>query len=220
MAIIDRLVQRGERVRRITRPHVMGLVGQLLRRGGHLLIAVVVARLASAELVHNLIGIEFLVELGADVWLRPIPGWITTGCMAVGGFILVLAAVDAVRWARTRYVLTDQRVLHVSGAWIQLVVDVPLDRIADVALRQSPLGSRLDYGDLLVRTAAAQTGQPMRALCGPLAFRQAMEARRQSRLAETTPRPRPVRAAAGASEPVRTGVGASEPVLEDVAAAK
>jgi hypothetical protein len=54
-------------------------------------------------------------------------------------------------WRRRRVVVTDQRVLSLSGGLIRRVGSISLEQISEVALAQGPGGRLLGYGTLHVR---------------------------------------------------------------------
>ena len=80
----------------------------------------------------------------------------------------------------TTTVAVSATATHTKGSET-LVLDTPLDTICDTALCQSLLGDRLDYGDLLLRTAAADGNRPLEYIAGPVAFKQAVERARHGR---------------------------------------
>ncbi|MBX3032036.1 MAG: PH domain-containing protein [Chloroflexi bacterium] len=119
-----------------------------------------------------------LVALGVGIWLTPegdglltdILRWIDTilGLATAALIILALAwlPIQAYRWTRRRFLVTERRVLYVEGVLRRTSVDAGLNMITDVGFRQSFLGQKLGYGDLAIATASNR----------PITFRQMRDA--------------------------------------------
>lgn len=119
-----------------------------------------------------------VVALGVGIWLTPegdglfndILRWIDTllGLVTAGLFILVIAwlPIQVFRWTRRRFLVTERRVVYVEGVLRRTSVDAGLNMITDVAFRQSFLGQKLGYGDLVIATASNR----------PITFRQMRDA--------------------------------------------
>ena len=81
----------------------------------------------------------------------------STAKSVVGGVAtvawLALAALPALRWYFTLFVLTSDRLITRSGIVAKQSREIPLERINDVAFNQSVLDRILGAGDLLVESA-------------------------------------------------------------------
>jgi uncharacterized membrane protein YdbT with pleckstrin-like domain len=71
--------------------------------------------------------------------------------------------------ASRQYIVTNWRVIQISGVFSKEVTDSSLEKVNDVKLEQSLGGRLLDYGDLEILTASelgvnqfSQVGQPVR----------------------------------------------------------
>ena len=80
-------------------------------------------------------------------------------------WLLLIFLVPAVRiawgflsWRMNVYVLTNRRVIESTGVLSKRVADSSLEKLTDIVLKQSILGRMLDYGDIVVLTAAAGAG--------------------------------------------------------------
>ena len=125
-----------------------------------------------------LVFIAAVVCFGIGTWLTPsgdglfdqIVRWIDTllGLVTAGLFILAIVWFPAqvVRWIKRRYLVTDRRVLYVEGVLRRNSRDAGLKMITDVGFRQTFLGRKLGFGDLVIATAANR----------PLEFRQMRDA--------------------------------------------
>jgi uncharacterized membrane protein YdbT with pleckstrin-like domain len=107
--------------------------------------------------------------------------WWTPGASFVKWFYLVLL-IPVVRiawgflsWRMNVYVLTNRRVVEVTGVLNKRVSDSSLEKLTDVVLKQSLLGRMLGYGDIDVLTAAAGAGiNYLKQIRRPMEFKTAM----------------------------------------------
>jgi len=109
-----------------------------------------------------------------EAWWSPESHW-------VRWFFLVLL-VPATRiawgflsWRMNVYVLTNRRVVEVTGVLSKRVSDSSLEKLTDVVLKQSIIGRILGYGDIEVLTAAAGAGiNYLKQIRKPMEFKTAM----------------------------------------------
>ncbi|MGH3429871.1 MAG: PH domain-containing protein [Terriglobales bacterium] len=59
----------------------------------------------------------------------------------------------AIEWWHGRFVLTNKRVMLISGLLSRRVGMMPLARVTDMAYEQSPLGMMLNYGSFILESA-------------------------------------------------------------------
>ena len=95
------------------------------------------------------------------------------------GFILVLVPLagilhDVLVWRNKAYVITNRRVLHISGVFSKNVVDSSLEKVTDVRLSQSFLGRIFDYGDVEILTASEVGNNLFRRIASPVKFKTSM----------------------------------------------
>jgi uncharacterized membrane protein YdbT with pleckstrin-like domain len=91
------------------------------------------------------------------VWLFESASWVW--------WLLLVFLVPAVRifwgflsWKMNVYVLTNRRVIESTGVLSKRVADSSLEKLTDIVLKQSIVGRMLNYGDIIVLTAAAGAG--------------------------------------------------------------
>jgi uncharacterized membrane protein YdbT with pleckstrin-like domain len=78
-------------------------------------------------------------------------------------------------WRMNVYVLTNRRVVEVTGVLNKKVSDSSLEKLTDVVLKQPMLGRLLNYGDIDVLTAAAGAGiNYLKQIRSPMEFKTAM----------------------------------------------
>jgi uncharacterized membrane protein YdbT with pleckstrin-like domain len=91
-------------------------------------------------------------------------GWFKTGVVRVLLVALLLALIGLVtvvlRWSRTYFVVTSQRVIFREGVLARRGVEIPLERVNNVNFAQSILERVLGAGDLLIESAS-EDGQQL-----------------------------------------------------------
>lgn len=90
--------------------------------------------------------------------------WFKTGVSRVLLIALMLAVINlaavGLRWSRTYFVVTSQRVIFRQGVVARRGVEIPLERVNNVNFAQSILERMLGAGDLLIESAS-EDGQQL-----------------------------------------------------------
>lgn len=85
-------------------------------------------------------------------------GWLGSGATRVLLVWLLLQivglAVAVLRWSRTYFVVTSQRVIFREGVLARRGVEIPLERVNNVNFAQSILERMVGAGDLLIESAS------------------------------------------------------------------
>ena len=145
---LKNLLGNDEKITFVTRQHWLVLLDQILSKS--LLI----------------VGMVILITLIWRIWLPHLP-------VAFAYLLLFLPLLGLLRnvliWTNRQYVVTDWRVIQISGVFNKDVSDSSLEKVNDVKLDQSFLGRLFDYGDLEILTASelganqfTHVGQPVR----------------------------------------------------------
>ena len=85
-------------------------------------------------------------------------GWLRSGATRI--FLvwlllqIVLLAAAVLRWSRTYFVVTSQRVIFREGVLARRGVEIPLERVNNVNFAQSILERMVGAGDLLIESAS------------------------------------------------------------------
>jgi len=95
------------------------------------------------------------VVAGMLSWLVPL-FWMTAAPLAILLWIALVAQL-LFRLFTTEIAITDRRVMSKTGLLQTEVKVTPLDKVNNVNVRQSVFGNMLDYGDIEVTTATADT---------------------------------------------------------------
>jgi hypothetical protein len=103
--------------------------------------------------------------------IRTLLSWLTAALFIGGVAVFIWTAL---RYINQEYVLTNRRVIQVSGVLNRKSTDSSLEKINDAMLRQSFFGRMLDYGDLTVLTASESGIDAMKMLRSPIVFKKRM----------------------------------------------
>jgi hypothetical protein len=154
----DTLLTEGEVIVLRTRQHWLALAGRA--KGGLALFA--------AGLVLLLLIAWFNVAPGT---LRDVTSGLALILLALG--LIVFLYRLWVWWAQD-YVVTNRRLLKVTGILNKRSADSSLEKINDAILSQSVLGRMLNYGELEILTAADQAVDRYHMLRDPKEFKKTM----------------------------------------------
>jgi uncharacterized membrane protein YdbT with pleckstrin-like domain len=99
--------------------------------------------------------------------------------LAAIGFVLVLVPLggmlrDTLIWSNREYIVTNRRVIQISGVFSKDVVDSSLEKVNDVKMSQSFLGRMFDYGDIEILTASEMGINLFKRIGDPIKFKTAM----------------------------------------------
>lgn len=99
--------------------------------------------------------------------------------IAIYGLILVLVPIiglirDVLVWRNNSYIVTNRRVMRVSGVFGKDVLDSSLEKVNDVKLTQSFFGRMFGYGDIQILTASELGVDLFHQINDPIRFKTAM----------------------------------------------
>jgi uncharacterized membrane protein YdbT with pleckstrin-like domain len=147
---IQNMLGENERVLLVTRQHRFMLFSSI-----------------AAEIVVTLIVI---VSISALTVANPV---------AAFGFLLALVPLaimtrDILAWSNHQYIVTNRRVIQISGIFDKDVVDSSLEKVNDVKMTQTFFGRLFDYGDIEILTASEMGVNLFRRIGTPIKFKTAM----------------------------------------------
>jgi len=97
---------------------------------------------------------------------------------AFGYLLLVLPVVkgtyDFLNWRQLKYVITNRRVIQLSGIFSKKATDSSLEKVTDVQMSQSTFGRIFNYGDIEILTASELGANNFRRIANPVRFKTAM----------------------------------------------
>jgi uncharacterized membrane protein YdbT with pleckstrin-like domain len=101
--------------------------------------------------------------------------WIAT----LIGFILLLIPIatgtrDILNWSNHQFIITNHRVMQISGVFNKSVIDSSLDKVNDIKMDQSALGRMFGYGDIEILTASELGVNLFKKIDNPVKFKSAL----------------------------------------------
>jgi hypothetical protein len=118
--------------------------------------------------------IIMIILIAASAILLPMIGPIA----GIGFILAVIPLIDLIRhamdWMNRQYLITNNRVIQVSGIINKNVVDSSLEKVNDVKLSQSFWGRIFGYGDVEILTASELGTNLFQFLGNPVAFKKVM----------------------------------------------
>jgi uncharacterized membrane protein YdbT with pleckstrin-like domain len=120
---------------------------------------------------------EVLLSLGVIVLAALLAG--LAGPMALLGLVVLAAPVlsltrDALIWSNRKFIITNRRVIQLSGVISKNVTDSSLEKVNDVKLEQSLLGRLFGYGDLEILTASELGVNKIQRIADPIRYKTTM----------------------------------------------
>ncbi len=155
MGYADGLLSTGERV--------------VHREKQHWFVFVWGAKIAVAAIIIGLVLFVLSQNVAPDQ--RPIVG-IAVAALVIGG--LAVLGWHILRYITQEYVLTNRRVIQVSGVLNKTSMDSSLEKINDARLSQSVFGRIFGFGDLEILTAADTGVDRFQMIRNPIGFKKAM----------------------------------------------
>ncbi len=150
---LNSLLGENEQVLFVTHHHWLVLVGEIL-----------------AETFLSL-AVVVLVSL---IWYL----WVHDPLIALGYLLLVIPLISLLRdilvWKNREYVVTNRRVIQLSGVFNKNITDSSLDKVNDVKMSQSFLGRVLGYGNIEILTASELGANKFTYIGRPIQYKTAM----------------------------------------------
>ena len=81
---------------------------------------------------------------------------------------------DILIWRNRQYIVTNRRVIQISGVFNKNVVDSSLEKVNDIKMNQTFLGRLFDYGDVQILTASELGIDRFEQIADPIKFKKAI----------------------------------------------
>ena len=124
-------------------------------------------------LAASVLAIALLVLITLIWWI-----WLPNPLVLLGYLLLLLPLLsllrDFINWNNRQYIVTNWRVIQISGVFSKDVTDSSLEKVNDVKLEQSFWGRLLDYGDIEILTASDLGANKFNKIGQPIRFKTAM----------------------------------------------
>lgn len=96
----------------------------------------------------------------------------------VGLLLLIIPVFSMIRdillWSNHQYLVTNRRVMQISGVINKSITDSSLEKVNDVKMEQTALGRLFGYGDIQILTASELGVNVFKRIEKPVSFKQAM----------------------------------------------
>jgi uncharacterized membrane protein YdbT with pleckstrin-like domain len=106
------------------------------------------------EILSELVLATVLGVLITIIWMF----WLPNPLVPLGYLLLLLPFVSLIRdyliWNNRQFIVTNWRVIQISGVFNKEVSDSSLEKVNDVRLEQSFWGRLLNYGNIEILTAS------------------------------------------------------------------
>lgn len=152
---LQRLLGKNEKILLITRQHWLILARNIFVET-LLILAIFVASLLLIMLLS--VAAVIVIPIGFVVMLLPIGS----------------LALDVAKWSNSQFILTNRRVIQISGIFNKTTEDSSLEKVNDVRMVQTFFGRLFDYGDIEIMTASELGVNTFRRIAKPVEFKTAM----------------------------------------------
>jgi uncharacterized membrane protein YdbT with pleckstrin-like domain len=82
--------------------------------------------------------------------------------------------IDILHWSNRQFIITNRRVIQISGVFNKDVGDSNLEKVNDVKMSQSAMGRIFGYGDIEILTASELGVNIFKQIDEPIHFKTAM----------------------------------------------
>jgi uncharacterized membrane protein YdbT with pleckstrin-like domain len=99
--------------------------------------------------------------------------------IALVGFVLLLIPIatgtrDFLNWSNHQFIITNHRVMQISGIFNKSVIDSSLDKVNDIKMDQTAMGRLFGYGDIEILTASELGVNLFKKIDNPVKFKSAL----------------------------------------------
>ena len=124
----------------------------------------------------GLILIIFAATITASIFLSTTP-WLPF-VILIGVLLLVIPIFTGTRdiliWSNHQFIITNRRVMQITGVINKNVIDSSLEKVNDVKMEQSVFGRIFDYGNIQILTASELGVNRFHRIDNPILFKTAM----------------------------------------------
>lgn len=126
--------------------------------------AIVFEIFVTAVIIAAVTTILFVLLPGSPAWL--------------GYFLVIIPIVslmkDLLAWSNHTFIVTNRRVIQISGLFNKNVIDSSLEKVNDVKMVQSFVGRLFNFGDVEILTASELGVNLFRKIANPVQFKTSM----------------------------------------------
>jgi hypothetical protein len=163
MAYIDDLLGNGEEKLFAAHPHWTVLAKRVAGNALLTILLLIIGIVAKVKISNARVGLIVLIVF-----------------LALALIFYLQVFIQFLRWRNEHYIITDRRVIQVSGLLGKHTIDSSLNMINDLVLNQTLFGRMLNYGDMEIVTGNDVGADLLEHVADPLAFKRAVLAARDS----------------------------------------
>jgi uncharacterized membrane protein YdbT with pleckstrin-like domain len=108
------------------------------------------------------------------IWLL----WLKNPLVPLGYLLLIPPIISLLRdiltWSNRKYVVTNRRVIQLSGIFSKHVTDSSLEKVNDVKMSQTFMGRTFGYGDIEIMTASELGVNKLTHIARPIEYKTTM----------------------------------------------
>jgi uncharacterized membrane protein YdbT with pleckstrin-like domain len=171
MAYIDELLGRGENILYEARQHVVLLISRIFMK-----LVLIGILIATAIVSYEAFSYKTTPIIAGFTASQLIPAL----AIFISVLLLISIFTDFLAWNAEQYIITDRRLIQISGALNKTVLDSPLDKVNDIRLIQSIFGRVFRYGSIYVSTATEDSAYTMEHVVAPFDFKRAIQEAKQN----------------------------------------
>jgi uncharacterized membrane protein YdbT with pleckstrin-like domain len=121
-----------------------------------------------AVILANTLLVAAIPTIGPFIWI-----------VDIIGFIVLLIPIatgtrDFLNWSNHQFIITNRRVMQISGIFNKSVIDSSLEKVNDIKMEQSALGRIFGYGDIEILTASELGVNLFKKIDNPVKFKTAL----------------------------------------------
>jgi len=124
----------------------------------------------------EILAIVIIIILAVVAAISFLPLWWIPA--AIGAILLLIPVATMLRdildWWNRQFLVTNRRVMQISGIFNKNVIDSSLEKVNDVKMEQSVFGRMFDYGDVEILTASELGVNKFKRIENPIRFKTAM----------------------------------------------
>lgn len=135
--------------------------------------------LASSIVLEGfLVLVIFILTIVGSIYVynqAPAWWWII---LLIGFVILIIPIItgtrDILNWSNHQFIITNRRVMQISGIFNKSVIDSSLEKVNDIKMEQSAMGRMFGYGDIEILTASELGVNLFKKIDNPIKFKSAL----------------------------------------------
>jgi uncharacterized membrane protein YdbT with pleckstrin-like domain len=126
------------------------------------------------EIITEIVLSIALIVLVTLIWTL----WLLNPLVALGYLLLIIPLISLTRdvlvWSNRKFVITNRRVIQLSGVFSKNISDSSLEKVNDVKMNQTFLGRVFGFGDIEILTASELGVNKLSHIGNPIQYKTTM----------------------------------------------